>query len=175
MPNWCNNVLTIRGKQEDLLAFKQKLEETKPENGHVCLFQTFIPTPDEIKNTQSPNKDQENAKYLFEKYGATDWYNWQIQKWGIKWGCCNAYWESETPINTYHDDELFDMILHYDTPWGPGDEGLISIFKENDKLSFFLTYEEPGMGFQGNLFVRNGIVESQEYTEYISSDIESLW
>lgn len=174
MPNWCNNTLTIRGKKEDLLAFKKQLEDNKPKDGHVCLFQTFIPIPDEVKNTTSPNQDEKQAKYLLEKYGATDWYNWQIEKWGIKWGCCDAYWENEDPTHTSHDG-LFDLILHYETAWGPGDDSLKDIFMANDDLSFFLQYEEPMMGFEGNLFVKNGEVEKQEYKEYIHEDIESVW
>lgn len=174
MPNWCSNTLTIRGKKEDLLAFKQQLEDNKPKDGKICLFQTFIPTPDEIKNTTSPNRNEESAKYLLEKYGAIDWYNWQIEKWGTKWGCCNAYWEEEDPMDTHH-DELFDLILHYQTAWSPGDEGLKDIFEANDDLSFFLTYEEEGMGFQGNLFVKNGELKSEECVSYVANDIESLW
>ena len=175
MPNWCNNTLTIRGKKEDLLAFKKQLEDNKANTeGNVCLFRTFIPTPDEIKNTTSPNRDEENAKYLLEKYGAIDWYNWQIQKWGTKWGCCGAYWEEEDPMDTHHDG-LFDMILHYDTAWSPGDDSLKDIFMANDDLSFFLRYEEFGMGFQGNLFVKNGKLEKQECLNILETDIESLW
>lgn len=174
MPNWCNNTLTIRGKKEDLLAFKKELEDNKPKDGHVCLFQTFVPPPVEMKDTQSPNRDKKQESYFLEKYAATDWYNWQIINWGIKWGCCGAYWEEEDVTDTYHDG-LFDMILHYDTPWGPGDDCLKEVFESKDNLSFFLLYEEPGMGFQGNLFVRNGKTENQECISYISNDIESIW
>lgn len=174
MPNWCNNTLTIRGKKEDLLAFKKELEDNKPKDGHVCLFQTFVPCPDELKNTTSPNKDEESTKHLLEKYGAKDWYNWQIEKWGIKWGCCSAYWEEEGLMDTHH-DELFDMTLHYDTPWSPGDDCLKGIFESKDNLSFFLQYEESGMGFRGILFVKNGQLEKQECVDILETDIESLW
>ncbi len=174
MPNWCVNTLTIRGSKKDLLAFKQKLEDNKPKDGHVCLFQTFVPIPDELKNTTSPNRDEKQSKMLFKKYGFSDWYDWQNSNWGIKWGCSDAEWVNEKPIKSRHRG-LFDMQLTYQTPWAPGEECLKEIFISNSNLSFFLEYEEEGMGFRGNLFVKNGEVEIEEYTEYIQNDIDGVW
>lgn len=176
MPNWCLNRLVIRGEKEDLLEFKKLLDDDKVkfEDANVCLFRTFAPMPDELRDSTSPNRDEEQAKLLIEKYGAKDWYDWQINTWGIKWGCCNAEWEVSEPIPTDY-GTLHDLALTYDTPWGPGDDCLKDIFRAHDKLSFFLSYEEPGMGFQGNLFVKNGNPECQEYSEYITRDIEGVW
>lgn len=173
MPNWCTNNLTVRGKKEDVLEFKSKIDSAK-QNDVICIFNTFIPMPEELENSVSPPRDEEKAKYFQEKYGASDWYDWQTSNWGIKWGCRELYYENEEPIRTNHDD-LYDLNINYDTAWGPGDDALEDIFKENDKLSFFLTYSEPGMGFQGTLFVRNGVTEQKETIEYMENDIENVW
>lgn len=174
MPNWCVNTLTIRGSEEDLLSFKKKLEDSKGKDKTVCLFKTFVPIPQELENTTSPNRDEEQAEYLTEKYGFRDWYDWQHANWGIKWGCADARWSNEKPIES-RNNGLFDLVLHYETPWAPGSDCLKGIFILNNNLSFFLEYEEEGMGFRGNLFVRNGEVELEEYTEYIQNDIDGVW
>lgn len=174
MPNWCENTLRIRGKKEDLEVFKKQLEDSKLEKRDICLFQTFCPMPKEYRDTDSPNRDEKLAEELTKKYGASDWYNWANINWGTKWGCCDTQWPIDEPIASNHDG-LYDLEMSYQTAWSPGDDCLKEIFKQLNHLSFFLQYEEPGMGFAGNLFVRNGEVEMQEYREYIQNDIESVW
>ena len=176
MPNWCDNRLTIRGKKKDILAFRKQIEDSavKNPNKRACLFQTFMPTPKEMLDTISPNTDKEKAKYLIEKYGSADWYDWQIQNWGIKWGCNDLDWEDDKPFKTT-EEGVYQISVHYNTPWGPGEECLKAIFEAKENLSFFLFYEEEGMGFAGNLFVKNGITERQEEAQSIAKDIESVW
>jgi hypothetical protein len=48
----------------------------------------FIPIPEELKNTTSPNRV--NAKEMIEKYGHADWYSFQVEKWGTKWDIANG-------------------------------------------------------------------------------------
>lgn len=174
MPNWCENTLRIRGKKEDIQAFKQKLEDTKQQDRDICIFRTFRPMPKAYEGVTSPNRDEKLANELLEKYGATDWYNWANINWGTKWGCCDSCWLNEQPIGTDHDD-LYDIEMYYQTAWGPGDDCLEEIFQELNNLSFFLSYEEPGMGFAGSLFVREGKTEYKQMREYIVDDIESVW
>lgn len=174
MPNWCDNTLRIRGKKDDLQAFKKRLEEAKTEKTGICLFSTFRPMPKEYQTVTSPNKNEKLAKELTEKYGAADWYEWANKNWGTKWGSCEAYWVIDEPSGTDY-DEMYDLEISYQTAWSPGDDCLEDIFQQLDNLSFFLTYSEPGMGFEGTLFVRNGNTEYKECREYVSNDIESMW
>jgi len=174
MPNWCENTLRIRGKKEDLEAFKQKLQDSKENDREICIFNTFRPMPKELRNDKSPQDDEALANERIAKYGASDWYNWANIVWGTKWGCCDVQWRNETPIGTNYDD-LYDLEIYYQTAWAPGDDCLEEIFQKLNNLSFFLTYEEPGIGFAGSLFVRNGKTEYKETREYIADNIESLW
>lgn len=174
MPNWCENTLRIRGKKEDLEAFKKQLEDSKLQNKDICIFETFHPMPKEYRGVNSPNRDEDLAKELTEKYGSSDWYDWANSNWGTKWGCCDTRWHIDEPLPTDH-DELYDLEMYYQTAWSPGDDCLEDIFQGLNHLSFFLTYEEPGMGFAGSLFVRNGTTEYKETREYVADDIESMW
>jgi len=174
MPNWCENTLKVRGKKKDLQAFIQKLEDAKEKDRDICIFRTFRPMPKAYAKVTSPNRDEKLASELLEKYGASDWYNWANINWGTKWGCCDTSWLYKEPMNTNHDG-LYDIEMYYQTAWSPGDDCLEEIFQELKKLSFFLSYEEPGMGFAGTLFVREGKTEYKETREYIPDDIESVW
>lgn len=174
MPNWCENTLRIRGKKEDLQAFIKKLEDAKEEDRDICIFRTFRPMPEEYKASTSPNRDEKLASELLEKYGASDWYNWANINWGTKWGCCDTSWLNKEPIVTNYGD-LYDIEMYYQTAWGPGDDCLEEIFQELNNLSFFLAYEEPGMCFEGSLFVREGTTQYKDVKEYVVKDIDSLW
>lgn len=177
MPNWCENQLTIRGAKKDLEDFKQKIKPQ--EEKEICLFSTFRPMPIEYKGVRSPNTDKDLSQNLIQKYGHSDWYSWANSVWGTKWGCCDAYWEIEEPekceYNNNGNDDLYSIKLHYNTAWSPGEECLKEIFEELDNLSFFLKYYEPGMGFEGSLFVRNGVTEYEQCRDIVVDDIESVW
>lgn len=92
MPNHVTNKLTIYGDEnkikECLSAIKGIWKDYPKENNRRIDFNKIIPMPEEIKNTQSPNRDEKQAKELIKKYGYADWYDWSIANWGTKW---NAY------------------------------------------------------------------------------------
>jgi hypothetical protein len=185
MPNWCENKLIIRGNKKDVEEFKQKIEENKKDNGSLCIFETYNPMPSELKNTKSPSSvgkaesDQLElirvAQVLEMKYGASNWYDWALKNWGTKWGCCKTYWGTDNPYSLKEHQDVFEIELFYETAWSPGDDCLKDIFEKLDKLSFFLTYVEEGMGFEGTLFVRNGNTEYSEMRDCIAKDIELFW
>jgi hypothetical protein len=175
MPNWCENKLVIRGSEKDIQEFKQKIEENKKGDRDLCIFDTYHPMPLELKNTQSPSPKDDQSEILKNKYGASDWYDWALKNWGTKWGCCRTYWSTDNPYSLVEHQDVFEIELFYETAWSPGDDCLKDIFQKLDKLSFFLTYVEPGMGFEGTLFVRNGNTEYSETRDYIAKDIELFW
>lgn len=161
MPNWCSNSLTVQGAKEDVENFINKVSDNK-----LCIFQAFTPLPEELSNTASPSKSSpEELDQLIKKYGYPDWYSWQISNWGIKWGCNNLHIDRVNLDDESPHKKIFQAILYYDTPWGPGEEFLSETFQGIDKLSFFLYYEEPGMGFEGCLYVKNGSLERNTVNE----------
>lgn len=53
---------------------------------------------------------EDELKELDEKYGAHDWYSWNNQNYGTKWGDC------ETRVTRENKNTL---LYHFDTAWSP--------------------------------------------------------
>lgn len=80
MPDWCDNFVTITGPKETV----QKLwDDAVSAEG---LLDAMVPRPRELNETQSPSQDtEERQEELLEKYGASNWYDWSVSRWGTKW------------------------------------------------------------------------------------------
>ena len=148
MPNWCGNILSVRGEKEEVKVFKNKAR------GKDTSFSlsNFIPMPKELKETKSPS-DKRNTK-LIKKYGFDNWFDWNIANWGVKW-------DIEAHLSTISKNHL---RYTFDSPWAPPVRAMIKIAKQFLKLDFTLEYEEPGMCFQGKLIIKNGEVVD-DYSE----------
>ena len=152
MPNWCSNTIEIQGPSELIDGIEQFLEE---KNGKDW-FDFFSPTPDELKETTSPNRNEENSALLVEKYGASDWYSWNVENWGCKWNCDAQDW-------TRDDDNT--LSFWFDSPWGP--PTALYDFISNGDWNVEAQYHEEGMCFVGEYI--DGSDDSYEY-----SDLDSL-
>lgn len=135
MPNHVTHRLKIKGPKSDRDAFIEKHV-----NGRLLDFETFIPMPEEIRNTQSPNRDEALSASLMMRYGHPDWYSWSRANWGTKW---NAY--------TPHDEsslarryKAFD-ILTFNTAWTSPLPVLQRMLNTWPTLTFCVTlYDEYG-------------------------------
>jgi len=137
MPNWCENRVTFYGSQEDIARFKKMyLKDNR-------FFENVIPIPEELKNTTSPNKDEQEAKELREKYGFSNWYDYCCSKWGVKWDI-----DLENSSVDVDDTEIF---MNFDTAWGPPAEIYYAIINEFPDLEISWFYDEPGLQFAGYL------------------------
>lgn len=142
MPNWCQNTLKIKGDKVQLEAFHQLIKDN-----NFMLLSTFIPMPEELKNTESPSPTTNETHLLEKKYGAKDWYEWALKNWGVKWDCeVNIIEESETKL-----------ILDFSSPWAPPQQGLLTISSIYPKLTFKMYYNEEGIGMKGTITINNGL------------------
>jgi hypothetical protein len=128
--------------------------------------------PEELRDTTSPGKKDEE---LIKKYGSDNWYDWANDNWGTKWGCYNVSFD---PIYKTDNGE-YEMQINYDTAWSPGDDSLMEYLAVEDykKLTFHLYYQEPGMGFHGFFFIKDGSVVEQgceNYNEFPTSMSDAL-
>lgn len=118
---------------------------------------------DSIKHT--PMEVGEYYYNVRKKYGCSDWYDWSIANWGVKW---NA---SETDV--LKEDEL--MCISFDTPWSPPFEYLEKL---SEKCIFYLEWEEE-QGYHGEIMYDGNILiakdlEMFEYEEDENGDYEKI-
>ena len=78
MPNWSNNMLTVRGPAEDVLRFKEKArchspwlkpEEGSDEDPNPLNFHSLVAIPDDI--VQAGHNQAAHT--------------WELEHWGCKW------------------------------------------------------------------------------------------
>jgi len=137
MPNWCNNWThfrtTDRAQAERLV---KAFEEKRP-------FQEFVPCPQELYDVSSPNRDEDKAAELIEKYGYSDWYSWCINNWGTKWDT-ESY---DVPTITEDGEGQFVISVSFDTAWSPP----TSVYEQMAEQGWNITgyYIEWGMNFCG--------------------------
>lgn len=152
MPNWISNLLLITGSREDR---KEMLDLIMSEERDFD-FNNVIPMPEDLNivSVSDPNEELK-AKYQsnLEKYDYKDWYDWQVGRWGCKWGAADVaikdgYWTTEIQFRTPYNppfpiyEELgkrfpnLTMVFYYDDWWLNG----MGIKRDGD--SSFLNVEE---------------------------------
>jgi hypothetical protein len=138
MPNWCSNQLTVYGPAADVKQFKAQAVGYSPwwqeDQASVLNFHSLVPIPDAV---------------LAAGY-ETAGYDWERERWGCKWGACQAEVVDEG-----------DGQLHYTfaTAWSPPIEFLKKVGPRYSTLTYLLEYEELGVGFKGLCKVQGLAVE----------------
>lgn len=135
MPNWCKNNLKIEANGTKVLELLELLKDEKGE----LTFNKLVPLPDELKDTQAPTPDtvsEEEKQRLIEKYGSTNWYDWRLKNWGVKWDASDS--------GLYKRDD--DWFASFTTPWGPPIEFLKEVSKKFKNITFTLQYADEGIG-----------------------------
>lgn len=146
MPNWCNNVVTIKHKN------KKALDRVAKAFNEERLCAEFIPIPKELEEVNAPNNSPSRNE-LIEKYGEPDWYQFCVNNWGTKWDvspCCPAQLKEN------------EACLYFDTAWSPPTGLYDKLVEEGYNVDAL--YFEGGMGFYGRYL--NG---EDECTEFSSS------
>lgn len=131
MPNWCKNNLRIKGNGEKVLEL---LEMMKDEDGQMT-FNKLVPMPKELENTEAPtpeNMSEKKKKYLLEKCGATNWYDWHCQNWGCKWDASESGFYQRGN----------DWYISFETPWGPPTEFIKKVSEQFNKMTFELQFAD---------------------------------
>jgi len=168
MPNWCSNFVQITHTDPSKIsALAAAVKE-----GKFCDY--VVPVPQELRDTVAgyPGADKEeehNAQMArnIEKYGAKDWYDFCVNRWGTKWD-----------VDLYSPVELENGLLAFgfDSAWSPP-EGIYRALHE-DGFSVDAMYYEPGMGFCGRWvngddnYYELGGMTSDEVAAEIDPDID---
>jgi hypothetical protein len=129
--------------------------------------------PKELEGTTSPSKLSNEE--LIKKYGTDNWYDWCNNNWGTKWGdyditksdLANLVQYSypfkedgeKDYVNPIENTDNSYVHFYYDTAWAPGSDQLCdALCLKFPELNFNLYYEEPGMGFAGQVKIKKGEV-----------------
>ena len=70
-----------------------------------------------------------------------NWYDWCVNNWGTKWDIAEAFVGDDT--------EEDSIQFSFDTAWGPPIAAFRSWAEQDGRVTYRLTYMEPGMGFVG--------------------------
>jgi hypothetical protein len=158
MPNWTSNALTLKHTDPAMIDRAQHCEG---------LLMEFLPTPQELQDTscsffadEDKNREQlEIQARNMEKYGAADWYGWNIRNWGTKW---DVQLENVVRVDEY------TLTAAFDSAWSPP----IEAYQKLEELGFEIDakYYEPGMCFVGTYVTGEG----ENTIEYNAYDADSV-
>lgn len=153
MPNWCNNTVEISHEDPAMIA------RVREAFNKGALLNDFFPCPAELHEHDAPIRDPELSARFLEQYGATDWYNWQVQNWGTKWDIGADGYEAQDSNGT--------LTLTFDSAWSPP----IGAYEKLLELGFSVRayYYEPGMCFAG--IWEDGEDDFYEYGEMNSEQV----
>ena len=139
MPNWCSNTLELSGDKEVIKKITDWHKDRQSgKTDDVGLFSLFYPLPSELKDTTSPSREPNKA--LIEKYGADNWYDWNVAKWGCKWDANEVCMAGETENG---------IRLSFDTAWSPPIRFYEKLSADYPELIISASYYEGGCDFCG--------------------------
>ena len=144
MPNHVYQRVEVQGDQTRINEFF-----TNHFTENSLDFNTFIPMPDELRETTSPvrNPESERNKRLRETYGADNWYDWSCHNWGTKW---NSY-----------DNNRVGNSFEYQTAWSLPAPILRKIAEGYPDLTFTMRVIEEGGFFAGYIVIQNGDISEK--------------
>lgn len=131
MPNWCSNQLKVSGPERDVQEFKAQAQRAinSQGQGFDLMLASFFPTPPEMIQD-----------------GSSDWYQWRLQNWGVKWDIEGGL------VSDFPDALIYD----FSSPWSEPAEAIRKISEMFPRLDFCLEYEEPGNNSSGEWSFSNG-------------------
>ena len=188
MPNWVYTTIKTSSKNEDFI--KEIIEA-----GGICNY--YMPMPEEIRNTNSPNRiiskqdyairdalgttSEENKHYtehfqtkemvdeLKAKYNAENWYEWAHMYWGTKWGDCDIQYDVVGD----------DLMLRFQSAWSPISSDIMGELLSKLKEADYTWEEEQGFGGQ-HIFEDGECISNVEwdvpnfkYHAYLETDVPS--
>ncbi len=147
-------------------------EEVKSDDSEFDFIK-IAPLPKELENTRCPMKVISQAEYdeqerkiandeydkdfgisrcltqelideYKQKFGACEWYEWQIANWGTKWNACDVY------VN--------DDFISFNTAWSTPHELMVHLSKKYPDVEFSVEYADEDFGHNvGRYVLINGV------------------
>ena len=193
MPNWCFNSITITGCRDDVNRLLNEATK-KNEKGKIIEFDErgiidhpyiYIETEnndsiavaktedvgkygiDSAKNSHVSGTRKEEAILIPIGYEVFDWYSWNNENYGTKWGLCDQYFGD---ITTNDDEDLMTIEYSCNSAWSMPD-GIMRAMCERFHVDIEMWSEEGGCSLYGK-FCFEWDYSNQEVME-MSEDFES--
>ena len=154
MPNWCNNTVNISHEDPAMI---QRVKEAFNKG---ALLNEFFPCPAELHEHEAPSRDEARSQRFLEQYGATDWYNWQVQIWGTKW---DVGADGQPAL----EQDANSLTLNFDSAWSPPTSAYERLLELGFKILAY--YYEPGMCYAGRW--ENGDDDYYEYSSMTAAEV----
>ena len=190
MPNWCENILIVRGLEqkrleefdnafkgkgtkwgldswqldgktpEEVAEMKAKYEKDYEESEPTYSFDALYPVPQEVIDVGFSG-DRKGVSLEQSLEALHDEEKWLD---GYTW--CVSHWGTKWDIDgesiSVGKDEN-EYTYHFSTAWAPPAGWLAKVAKDWTDLSFELRYEEGGVGFAGYILFEDGeVIEHDE-------------
>jgi hypothetical protein len=169
MPNWCENYLTVHGRERDvtefverargsgprykqhLLNYFQDLNNSGTQEQYDLCFHSLVPVPERLLARTYGSQDEESARAKpLEGQSFSPHYedrDWEVFNWGCKCG------PHVVALNRLGPEE---MSYDFDTPWTPPLEFVKRASLLFPLLIFTLKFCEPNTDLEGWCVVQCG-------------------
>ncbi len=168
MPNYCYNVLVVKGFENDIQLFVAKYASEK----YGIDFEKVIPliehknesrrTWEKLDNVArsrwSGDTDEERfVEYWFNNGG----YEERLNKWETKWQP-----QISTDVEISHiSNNTYQTYYSFDTAWSPCSPLIRKLIQDHPELEFEYSFEEPGCEFKGEIVGNGGDILLDTYQE----------
>ncbi len=135
-----------------------------------CMNQATISGPkpviDEIKAVLAdPEQGLLNWMVPIPEDQRENWYDWSVSNWGTKWDVTETFVSDDTEEDA--------VTFSFDSAWGPPIEAFYNWAASDGRVTYRLTYCEPGMAFVG-WHSYDGEYTDEEHVE-CSQDEDRYW
>jgi hypothetical protein len=178
MPNWCNNRVVI--SHPDTAKLEALVGAIKEGN----FLKHIVPIPEDLNIVAGRVGDDSNPDQIelerrekenLEKYGAANWYDFCVARWGTKWDV-DAYDKVEFDDQW---DKNNKITFGFDSAWSPP----IGIYEELVEQGFSVRayYYESGMCFAGlwddgyDDFYELGGMNSEQVREELPNELDEMF
>jgi hypothetical protein len=142
MPNWCSNYVEVSHEDPTKIRALAEAMEAGEFLDHV------IPVPQELKETMAGSYGDDERQALLEaqtkrnidKYGAGNWYDFCVARWGTKWDV-----DCQGQVDLHPEGTM--VTASFDSAWSPP----VGVYEELIEQGYSVRayYYESGMCFAG--------------------------
>ena len=143
MPNWCSNFVEVSHEDPSKIKALAEAMERGEFLSHV------IPVPEDLQivagrvgaddNPDQKELERKTAENL-EKYGAGNWYDFCVNRWGTKWDV-----DCQGQVDVHPEGKL--VTASFDSAWSPPTGVYEALVEQGYEVRAY--YYESGMCFAG--------------------------